>query len=150
MSMQLTTIGSHCPSSSLPILSRPEPERNIAKMFIENGIDFNVQDCEFRSAPHCLSENKSDNLLDVYELLIENGADVNGRNFKQENALHLLCKNNYQREYLIEIIRYFVNKGIDIKDTAHVYNAIDFLCQHHESDDDELSYHLQLRLFPIV
>ena len=110
MSMQLTTIRSHCPSSSLPILSRPEPERNIAKMFIENGIDFNVQDSEFRSAPHCLSENKSDNLLDVYELLIENGADVNGRNFKQENALHLLCKNNYQREYLIEIIRYFATR----------------------------------------
>ncbi|RJE26040.1 Ankyrin repeat protein [Aspergillus sclerotialis] len=101
---------------------------NIIRVFLENGVDPNVQDNEGNTVLHLVAKRRD--AVSVFKILLEFGVDVGVLNHEGRNALHVAAFHNNAKLVLL-----LKERGLDINTTDHEGNTALHLAAARRSDE---------------
>lgn len=111
----------------------------VIELFIDEGKIDVKETCQYgENALHFLCKNyRGPKLKETIQLLIDKQIGIiNAKNARGRNALHILCiYYDGDENLLLEIVRLFIDKGIDLTATDNEKsNVIHLLCKHYRGE----------------
>lgn len=87
------------------------------KLLLKNGANVNAKDSDGETALFkavMLTKRDPDKALETVKLLVNSGANVNAKDSDGNNVLSAVCLASEKKD-ILEIVKYFMSKGVDIK-----------------------------------